>query len=251
MNFSKNTQKQHQSEKFQKSPFIFTQLGVVLALLVVYLALEFTTEKEITMLDHFIPDDDQIFIVSDPPVIVYEEKKEVKLQPKVKNAAPIADPTIVPNDNDIVEKVLNPPIDDDDSVSKVIKSIVEAPDDIDPNEKIPFILIEEAPIYPGCEGLDSLASKQCFTKKISKFVNKKFDASLAEGLNFTGKQKIWVKFTVDKTGTVTDIIARASHKNLEKEAIRVVKKLPQMTPGKQRKIPVGVKYTLPIVFFIE
>jgi len=250
MNFSKNPQKQHQSEKFQKSPFIFTQLGLVLALLVVYLALEFTTEKEITMLDYFIPDDDQIFIVSDPPIIVYKEKKEVKLQPKVKKAAPIADPTIVPNDTDIVEKVLNPPIDDKPS-SNAIDSIMEAPDFIDDKEIVPFRIIEEAPIYPGCEGLDSLASRQCFTKKISKFVNKKFDASLAEGLNITGKQRISVQFTVDKTGVVTDIKARAPHKNLEKEAIRVVKKLPQMTPGKQRKRPVGVKYTLPIVFFIE
>jgi len=250
MNFSKNPQKQHQSEKFQKSPFIFTQLGLVLALLVVYLALEFTTEKEITLLDHFIPDDDQIFIVSDPPIIVYETKEEVKPQPKVKKVASIDNPTIVPDDNDYAKKVLNPPIDNEPS-SKTIDSIIEAPNFIDDGEIVPFRIIEEAPIYPGCEGLDSLASKQCFTKKISKFVNKKFDASRAEGLNVVGKQRISVQFTVDKTGVVTDIKARAPHKNLEKEAIRVVKKLPQMTPGKQRKRPVGVKYTLPIVFFIE
>jgi protein TonB len=251
MNFSKKPQKQHQIEKFQKSPFIFTQLGLVLALLVVYLALEFTTEKKITILADVVPYDDPIFVTSDGPVIIIEKEK-VKKESKIKRKLPLVDPTIVPNDTDIIEKVLDPPIDDKPPVD-IINTIVEAPDveEIDPNEKISFILIEESPIYPGCEGLDSLASKQCFIKKITKFVSKKFDASLAEGLNIVGKQRISVQFTIDKTGTVTDIIARAPHKSLEKEAIRVVQKLPQMTPGKQRKRPVGVKYTLPIVFSIE
>ncbi len=250
MNFSKNPKKQHQTEKFQKSPFIFTQLGLILALLLVYSALEFTTEREITMLEEVVPFDDPIFVTSDGPVVIIE-KKEVKKEAKIKRKLPLIDPIIVPDDTDIVEKILDPPIDNDEPIIN-INSIVEAPDDgIDVDQPLPFRIIEEAPIFPGCEGLDSLASRQCFIKKISKFVTKKFDASLAEGLDISGKQRIWVKFTVDKTGTVTNIKARALHKSLEKEAIRVIRKLPQMTPGKQRKRPVGVKYTLPIVFFIE
>jgi len=38
---------------------------------------------------------------------------------------------------------------------------------------------------------------------------------------------------------------------LEKEAIRVVNMIPDMTPGKQRGRPVGVKYTLPITLIVE
>ncbi len=250
MNFSKNPKKQHQTEKFQKSPFIFTQLGLILALLLVYSAFEFTTEKEITMLADVVPYDDPIFVTSDSPVVIIKTK-EVKKEPEIKRKLPVIDPTIVPNDTDIAKKVLDLPKDNDEPVIN-INSIIQAPDDgIDADEVLPFRVIEEAPIFPGCEGLDSLAAKQCFTKKISKFVSKKFDASLAEGLNLVGRQRISVQFTIDKTGTITDIIARAPHKSLEKEAIRVVQKLPRMIPGKQRKRPVGVKYTLPIIFSIE
>jgi protein TonB len=45
--------------------------------------------------------------------------------------------------------------------------------------------------------------------------------------------------------------ARAPHPRLEKEAVEVVQSLPNMTPGKQRGKPVGVLYSLPIVFDIQ
>ncbi|WP_457610622.1 energy transducer TonB, partial [Lutibacter sp.] len=41
------------------------------------------------------------------------------------------------------------------------------------------------------------------------------------------------------------------HKRLQAEAIRVIKLLPKMIPGKQRGRPVGVKYSLPIAFKVE
>ena len=58
-------------------------------------------------------------------------------------------------------------------------------------------------------------------------------------------------YIYDKNGNVTDIQARGPHARLEKEAVRVVEKIPQMTPGKQRNRPVGVKYTLPITLVVE
>jgi len=244
-----NKKKQHRFDKLQKSSILFTQLGLVLALLIVYLGLEYTTVKEITLPPVIVPDDEIAIVDYDIDRVYVKKKNTVKKKPVVKILTPITDIIPVPDDTPIETVVLDPPIDPDTPV--VYTSLPEAPDEIDNGEPLPFRVIEEAPIYPGCEGLDSLASKQCFTKKISKFVNKKFNAGLAEGLNLFGKQRISVEFTVDKTGTVTDILVRAPHKSLEKEAIRVIQKLPQMTPGKQRKRPVGVKYKLPIVFSIK
>jgi protein TonB len=57
---------------------------------------------------------------------------------------------------------------------------------------------------------------------------------------------VYVQFKIDETGMVTDIRARGPHVRLEKEAIRVVSLLPQMTPGRQRTRAVRVSYTLPI-----
>ena len=58
-------------------------------------------------------------------------------------------------------------------------------------------------------------------------------------------------FKIDKNGNITNVQARAPHNRLRDEAIRVIKLLPKMIPGKQRGRPVGVKYSLPIAFKVE
>ena len=55
-------------------------------------------------------------------------------------------------------------------------------------------------------------------------------------------------FTIDKNGHVTDVHYREPDPRLEQEAERVINSLPKMQPGKQRGKPVGVMYSLPIVF---
>ncbi len=117
---------------------------------------------------------------------------------------------------------------------------------------VPFAVIENVPVYPGCEnekGND--AKKKCMSSKISEFINKKFDTNLASDLGLEGRQRISVQFKIDKNGKVVDVRARAPHPRLEKEAVSVVQSLPDMTPGKQRGKPVGVLYSLPIVFDIQ
>ncbi len=252
MNFSKKPKKQHHSEKFQKSSILFTQLGLVLALFISFLALEYTTEKEIVMIDYDDIYTDEIYVASEiPKVIVKKTKVEIK-EPAIKKLKPLIIVKMVPDDSDLASKILNLPKDTNPPISDLINAIPQAPEDLgEPEEELPFRIIEEAPIYPGCEGLDKENAKKCFTKKVAKFVNKKFNLNITENLNTTGRQRIFVKFTIDKEGNIVDILAKSPFKTLEKEAIRVVQKLPKMTPGKQRKKPVAVKYTLPITFYIE
>ncbi len=117
---------------------------------------------------------------------------------------------------------------------------------------VPFAVIENVPIYPGCEKESgNEAKKKCMSSKISEFINKKFNTELASDLGLDGRQRISVQFKIDKNGKVVDVRARAPHPRLEKEAVSVVQSLPDMTPGKQRGKPVGVLYSLPIVFDIQ
>ncbi len=117
---------------------------------------------------------------------------------------------------------------------------------------VPFAVIENVPIYPGCEKENgNEAKKKCMSSKISEFINKKFNSDLASDLGLEGRQRIAVQFKIDKNGKVVDVRARAPHPRLEKEAVEVVQSLPNMTPGKQRGKPVGVLYSLPIVFDIQ
>ena len=119
-------------------------------------------------------------------------------------------------------------------------------------EDVPFIVIEEVPVFPGCTGSNK-ELRACFSDQISKFILNKFNAELASdiGLQPGSIQRIFVVFKIDNKGDITNINARAPHKKLKEEAIRVIELLPKMIPGKQRGRPVGVNYGLPIVFKVE
>ncbi len=117
---------------------------------------------------------------------------------------------------------------------------------------VPFSVIEDAPVFPGCERKKSRADrKKCMSEKITKFVNKKFNTDLAADLGLSGRQKILVMFKIDKKGDIVGVRARAPHPALKKEAERVIKSLPKFQPGKQRGKAVGVPYSLPIIFQVE
>lgn len=67
--------------------------------------------------------------------------------------------------------------------------------------------------------------------------------------NISGK--VFVQFIIDKTGKVIDVtVPRGVDKSLDKEAVRVVKSMPNWKPGMKDGVPVKVKYTIPIVFKI-
>ena len=80
---------------------------------------------------------------------------------------------------------------------------------------VPFAVIENVPVYPGCEGEKTNdAKKRCMSSKISEFINKKFDTNLASDLGLEGRQRIAVQFKIDKNGRVVDVRARAPHPRL-------------------------------------
>jgi protein TonB len=88
--------------------------------------------------------------------------------------------------------------------------------------------------------------------KIKKFVQKNFDTELAQEIGLhSGKHKIYTQFIIDKTGEIIDIRIRAPHVKLKKEVLRIINKMPNFIPGKQRNIPVKVRYMLPITFSIK
>jgi len=117
---------------------------------------------------------------------------------------------------------------------------------------VPFGVIENVPVFPGCENLkNNIQRKNCMSEKIDEFVKKEFNADLGSQLGLKGVNRVIVQFKIDKEGNVTDVRSRAPHPRLEQEAARVINSLPKMIPGKQRGKPVGVMYSLPIVFQVQ
>jgi len=128
---------------------------------------------------------------------------------------------------------------------------VKLDEEFDPKDEVDYVMLEEAPLFPGCKGTKE-ELKACFSKQINNYINRKFNAGLAEELGLTpGVQRIFTLFKIDTNGNVVDIQARAPHKRLQEEAIRVIKLLPKMEPGKQQGTPVKVRYSMPIVFKVQ
>lgn len=120
------------------------------------------------------------------------------------------------------------------------------------DKKPDFQIIEHVPLHPNCtEEASNSERKKCLSIQVSKLIEKKFDTRIATNIGLNGRIRILVAFKISKTGRVTDIKARAPHKLLEQEAVRVIKLLPKFTPGYQKGIPVTVPYSLPIVFTVE
>ena len=134
-----------------------------------------------------------------------------------------------------------------------IKTATEFEDveELDPNASIPFALIDQVPHPKSCSGKTGDALKTCVSKYITKHVNQNFNTGLGDELGLTGRNRISVSFKIDKTGNIVNVRARGPHPELEKEAVRVIKSLPQMIPGQNDGENVGVLYGLPINFIIQ
>lgn len=112
---------------------------------------------------------------------------------------------------------------------------------------VPFAIIEEVPVFPGCEGLSKAEQRACFQEKIQEHVAKNFEyPETAKELGIQGK--VFVLFTVGSNGVVSGIKTRGPDALLEKEAHRIIASLPKMKPGRQRNRNVSVPYSIPIFF---
>ncbi|SEP74276.1 protein TonB [Hyunsoonleella jejuensis] len=156
---------------------------------------------------------------------------------------------VVEDEEEVEETVIeSTEVDQETEIVEVEEIEVE---EVEEDIEVPFAVIENVPVFPGCEKGNNAAKKACMSEKIAKFVNRKFNTELASDLGLSGRQRINVIFKIDKTGSITGVRARAPHPGLEKEAARVINLLPKMKPGKQRGKAVTVPYSLPIIFQVQ
>ena len=63
--------------------------------------------------------------------------------------------------------------------------------------------------------------------------------------------RVILSFTVEKDGTISNIkVIQSASRNMDAEAVRVIKKSPKWTPGIQFGRPVRAQYTVPIYFSV-
>lgn len=97
-----------------------------------------------------------------------------------------------------------------------------------------FGMVEEQPSFPG--------GQAALMKYIAENLKRPNTESCVAG-------RVIVQFTIGKDGTVKDPkVVRGIAKELDEEALRVVRNMPKWKPGKQMGEPVEVRYTLPVSF---
>jgi len=134
------------------------------------------------------------------------------------------------------------------------REVVEVKDvvvieEVEEEIEVPFAVVENVPIFPGCTGTNA-ELKKCFNDKVLAHVKKTFRyPEAAQELGVQGR--VYVMFVVDTKGNISNIRTRGPDNYLETEASRIIDALPKMTPGMQRNKPVNVPYSIPITFKLD
>ncbi|MGB6268595.1 MAG: energy transducer TonB [Olleya sp.] len=254
----KNVQKsQKHDANLKKNSSLYFQIGLIMCLLAAYGTLEMRFEEKNYNISEMIPNDpEKDYMFS--PVFEVEPDAVVTKEPVQKKPVRPDNAKVVPDDTP------DPKVNQDDFISDIVQptkpegKVTINPVDLDPpkvidDDDVIFDKVEVMPVFPGCESaINNAQRKKCMSEKLTKLVQRKFDAGLGAELGLKeGVQRIDVQFRITKTGEIEVTNTRAPHIKLEKEAKRVVNKVPQMTPGLQGGKPVSVLYNLPISFQVK
>lgn len=228
--------KKYQEMELKRNSMLYFVVGLTAVLLLTYVALEWKSYQKTPYVDltdaTLLNELDEL-----PPVTI--QKLPPPPPPKVQPAIL----EIVPD----VEKVIE--TDFASTETDYLDEVIEV-DDIPVVEEpildeISFMVIEDAPIFPGCENAQD--KKVCFQEMMQKHVRRNFRyPEIAQEMGLQGR--VNVIFTIQKDGSIADVRMRGPHEVLETEASRIIGKLPKMTPGKQRGTPVKVPFSIPITF---
>ena len=186
------------------------------------------------------------------PVKMEQQQVVEKVKSSVKFTAPVIkkDDEVKPEDElKSQDEIMNSKVaigalnvvgnDESGEVLKAKEVIATEPVKPKEEENKVFDVVEQMPSYPG--GMNALM--QYLSSNIKYPV-------IAEENGIQGR--VICTFVVERDGSITDVrIAKSVDPSLDKEAMRVVSKMPKWIPGKQNGSAVRVKYTLPVTFRLQ
>ena len=211
----------------------------------------------------------KVAIETDVELTKLAEKKEVKVEKKapvkveeqkvvekVKSSVKFTPPVIKKDDEVKPEEELKSQEDlnktntaigsfdvkgNDETGGEVLKAkeVIAQPEPPKEEETKVFDVVEVMPTFPGGQG----ALFEWLSKNIKYPV-------VAEENGVQGR--VIVTFVVERNGSITDVqVAKSVDPSLDKEAVRVVKAMPNWIPGKQNGSAVRVKFTVPVTFRLQ
>lgn len=221
--------KKNERADLQNKRLLFTEIGCILALAVVYFGFEYTTAEVRTAA---LEDAGTVVEVEDMIPITFDTPPPPPALPQIvlSDILDIVDDDIEVDD----EHILLP---DDFDAPVLITDCFEVVEEEAEEETLPFILVEEKPKFNGKDA-----------NEFSRWVNQRLDypqVCIENGV----QGRVTLEFTIRADGSLSDIkVLRGVDPALDSEAVRVVQSSPKWTPGRQRDRAVAVTYTFPVIF---
>ena len=224
--------KKSEKASLENKKLLFTEIGLVVALGVVYGAFNYSTkDSEVAVLEDTTE-------MADVEEMVAIQQETPPPPPETPNIPVLSDVIDIVDDEIKVDDVFQT-LEDDASLGVDIvdyreEEVVE--EEVE-EEAIPFQLVEEKPSFNGGDA-----------NEFSKWVNSRLVyPEIAKENGVQGR--VTLQFTVENDGRVTNVrVLRGVDESLDKEAVRVVSSSPKWKPGKQRDRAVKVTYTVPVIF---
>ena len=223
--------KKSEKANLENKKLLFVEIGLIISLLIVYIALEWTSKETNTSI---LEDNTEILVEEE----IISTNMETPPPPPAAPKIPVLSDQIDIVDDEIeLEDDMFMNLEDDASLGVEIMDYVEVEEEVVEEEAIPFQLVEEKPSFQGGDA-----------NQFSKWVNSRLVyPEIAKENGVQGR--VTLQFTVEKDGTVTKVrVLRGVDPSLDKEAVRVVSTSPKWKPGKQRDRAVPVTYTFPVIF---
>ena len=224
-------EKKSPKANLENKKLMFTQIGMIIALLVAWLAFEHKSydKREIdpSLLNREV--------VIDEEMVEITKQEEQKPQP-VEVPKQTTQLEIVQDDVEVEDIDINAEVEQNEVIEEYVPVEVEEEEVV---EQEIFKIVEEMPSYPGGE------------QKLMEYVAKNIKyPQIARETGIQGR--VYVNFVVEPDGSVSNVsVLRGIGGGCDEEAMRVVKNMPKWKPGKQRGKAVRVQYMLPVNFKLQ
>jgi periplasmic protein TonB len=208
---------------------IFTQIGLVLALAIVFFAFEYKSYDKRTL------NLAQRVVEDIPEEIVPITEQNVK-PPPPPPPAQVTVLQIVEDDVEVEDVKIDVEVDQKVAIEVYVPPVREEEEVV---ETEIFTVVESMPEFPG--GAEQM---MIFIAKNIKY------PPMARESGIQGR--VFVNFVVEPNGSVSNVkVLRGIGGGCDEEAIRVVETMPKWTPGRQRGKAVRVSFNLPVRFTLQ
>lgn len=234
----------------KRNSSLYFQIGLAAVLLLTYVGIELKSEDPRPEKTELIFDES--FVEEDAAIVTMPPAQRLPPPPP---PAPV-EIQVVDNKVEIKETKIEKVEDNQQTEQKETKEASSYGDEGDPEgaipDELPFNVIEQVPLFPGCEKEPKEKQMACFEEQLQKHIRKNFvypERAMEDQI----QGKVNVEYLIGTDGKVSVLRVKGPKGTelLEKEAKRIIEKLPQLKPGMQRKKPVRMKHVIPITFRLQ